>query len=304
MAHGGNGDVTITAQEIERAFQALGTLPATLTANPSTVQPFGSTVLSYAVTRPPTFTYPLALKLAGQSVPGLSGSESIAIAQTTTATFALLGVIPLPEAPNGILTSRDLATATVEVDAAQCKQGTIPWVGVTSTIRSTLEQMLQGSAFSAPSPPTVSVTGGVLSIDATVKASDGSLEAKVSLGLGQDGGMVVAEGVTVTVHVDASWAADLTGCTSAVQEVSQAFVGVLVDNLLVPGLLQQISAQIAAVATQAAAADPHHRSFALTAMTTTDPDNIIFTVCPTTPGSGPVHIGGALGAGVAGSLAG
>lgn len=304
MANGGSGDVTITAQEIERAFQALGTLHATLTAAPSTVQPFGSTVLSYAVTRPPTFTYRLALKLAGQAVPGLSGSQSVTIAQATSETFALLGVIPFPEAPNGILTSRDLATAIVQVDAAQCKQGTIAWVGVTSAIRSTLEQMLQGSAFSAPSPPTVTVTDGVLSIDATVKASDGSLEAKVSLGLGQSGGTVVAEGVTVAVHVDASWAADLTGCTSAVQDVSQAFVGILVDNVLVPGIVQQISAQIAAVATQAEAADSQHRSFALTAMTTTDPDNIIFTVCPTTPGSGPLHIGGGLQARAAGNLAG
>jgi hypothetical protein len=276
-----NGETTVSNTAIEQQLALLGAIQVIkFAANPSRLQPFQSTTISYQIKLPAALKVPVTFSIGSHNFGhALSGSGSFAV--TTNTTFALHAATAL--------TGKNIATAPVTVDTAQCRLGAIPGLGITATLKSNLDQNFKNNLRGTGS--TVTLGAGTISIQIplTLGSGKGTMDLGVQLVALQNGESVSVgdSSVTVQIHLDTdlnvgSW------CSNAMQDVVKPFMQHIVDSEIVPAIQQQLTDQINGLISSSQKSDPMHRGFALTSFSLTS-DGVTFMVCPTTPG---VEVGG------------
>ena len=278
-----NGEPDGNGNPKANQYNALGLLQVlSFTANPSQVEPFGTTTLSWEVHVPTSLHLPtVTLSVAGQPQQGLSGSVSFALASTRE--FALTA--------NTELASRRIGVLTVMVDESKCKVGSIQMYILKNNLTQVLNQQFQGGSQFSLRSGGVSVTAGdaliLIAIPLTLNvpewwwwnaAMDISIQLGVQLGAG---GTVLVTAPSVDVHVTWTWVQDRAGCTEFGSQLAQALMTEIVNKLLVPLVAQALTSQVQAVADPDPAVPPKP-IYALTSLDYS-PDAITFTVCPTSP---------------------
>ena len=130
------------------------------TASPATVEPFQSTTVSDQAKLPSALKVPVTFSVNGKSLGhGLTNSTSFELTSTTT--FALHAATSL--------TGRDIATVGVSVDQSACKMGSIAGLFISSAIKTSLDQSLQGRTTGTGS--TVTLGDGVIDIEIPIDLS-------------------------------------------------------------------------------------------------------------------------------------
>ena len=271
--NGDGGGTTNT--EIEQQLQLLRAIQVIkFAASPANVQPFQDTTVSYQVKLPTNLKVPVKFSIGTESFGGaLAGSATFPI--TVNTTFGLHAATAI--------TSLDIATTAVTVDAAQCRPGSIAGLLITAGLKSSVDQSFTGKLRGTGS--VVSLGAGAISIQIPLNLDgQGTMDIDVELFAQQNGqsAQVGDTSVTVGIHLNTdlnvgSW------CSNAMVKIVQPFMQHIVDNELVPALSQQIQGQINGAITSAQQGDPFHRTFELTSFVL-NTDGVSFLVCPTSPG--------------------
>jgi hypothetical protein len=267
---GDGGSTAIARQQ----YELLGdTQIVNFSANPSPVDPFGTTTLSWEVQLQATLNSQVTIAVAGSEVQGfsppghLSGSAPVTLERTTF--FGLAAKTPLVQ--------RTIATLSVPVSETQCKTTSFPTLVVTSRIEQSINQALQGRLRS----PAKATPGdfGTISIAMTLNLQDhDTMDVSMQLVVRQGiGGQVSVTVPSVVANVHLSGLASL--CEGACSQVAQAFLTEIANNQIVPAVLQGLNDEIQQVAAAAKVADPQHRDFVLTSFTLTSIE-VTFVVCP------------------------
>jgi hypothetical protein len=271
----GDGDPGPSNAVIEQQQELLGDIQIIkFAATPARVQPFQDTTVSYQVKLPTNLKVPVTFSIATDNFGhALSGSGSFPVTANTT--FALHAATSI--------TSRNIATAPVTVDTAECRSGNIAGIFITGGLKSNLDQSFAGRTRGAGS--VVNLGAGSISIQIPLNLDgQGTMDIDVELFARQNGPAIQIgdTSVTVQIHLDTdlnvgSW------CSNAMVKIVQPFMQHIVDNELIPGLTQQIMAQINGLLSSAQQGDHLHRAFELTSFVL-NTDGATFMVCPTTPG--------------------
>lgn len=272
----GGGDPGPSNTVIEQQLQLLGAIQIiNFVATPARVQPFQNTTVSYQVKLPAALKVPVTFSIGTQNFgPALSGSASFPV--TTNTTFALHAATAI--------TARNIATAAVSVDTAQCRSGNIAGLFITAGLKSSIDQSFAGRTRGAGSVVTLGT--GTISIHIPLNLDgQGTMDIDIGLFARQNGpGIQVGDqAVNVQIHLDTDLNVD-SWCSNAMVKIVQPFMQHIVDNELVPGLTQQIMSQINGLISSAQQGDHlQHRTFQLTSFVLNS-DGATFMVCPTTPG--------------------
>jgi hypothetical protein len=271
----GDGDTGGSNAAIEQQLQLLGAIQVIkFAASPSRLQPFQSTAVSYQVKLPTNLKVPVTFSIGTQNFGhALSGNGNFPV--TTNTTFALHAATAI--------TARNIATAAVTVDTAQCRSGSIAGLFIAAGLKSSLDQSFAGRLRGNGS--TVTPGAGTISIQIPLNLDgQGSMDIDVELFVRQNGQSVLVgdNSVTVQIHLNTDLNVE-SWCSNAMAKIVQPFMQHIVDNELIPGLSQQLMDQINGLISSAEKSDPMHRGFELTSFVL-NTDGATFMVCPTTPG--------------------
>ena len=271
----GGGDPGPSAGVIEEQLRLLGAIQIIkFVATPARVQPFQDTTVSYQVKLPTNLKAPVTFSIGTQNFGhALSGSGNFPVTASTT--FALHAATAI--------TARNIATAPVTVDTAQCRSGNIAGLFITAGLKSSLDQSFTGRTRGTGS--VVNLGAGTISIQIPLNLDgQGTMDIDVELFARQNGaGIQVGDtSVTVQIHLDTdlnvgSW------CSNAMVKIVQPFMQHIVDNEMIPALTQQITSQINGLISSAQQGDHLHRAFELTSFVL-NTDGAMFMVCPASPG--------------------
>jgi hypothetical protein len=276
--NGGKGGSGVNSTIIAQQLQLLKDIIVTqFTASPATVQPFQTTTVSYQVQPLPNALFvPVTFSISGQKV-GVELSGSATFPVTTNRTFELIATNPV--------TDTVIATTQVAVNPSQCSSGTIPGIGITSEIKTKIDQGFAG--FLSGTGSTVTLSDELISIQISINppGGGGTMNIAVEIGVYQNGQSfsVIDQSVTVQVHLNtdlnvSSW------CSDGMQQIVQPFMKHIVDNEIVPAIVDGITTQINSAISAAEQADPTHRTYVLTTFALTI-EGVSFQVCPSTPGT-------------------
>jgi hypothetical protein len=274
VKNNGDGD-SANAKLIEQQLELLSDIQIIkFAANPSHVQPFQNTTVSYQVKLPTALKAPVTFSIGSNTfLHALQGSASFNVTANTT--FALHAATSL--------TGMNIATTAVTVDTSGCRPGTIDGFGISATIKSKLDPAFADRLRSGGSTATLGV--GIISIKVPLtlggtRTMDIDIELAVRLA-GQTVS-VIDTGVTVKVNLDTIADVD-SWCSNASAQIAQPFMQHIVDNELIPALQQGFLDQVNGVISAAEKGDHLHRTFALTSFVLTS-NGVTFLVCPTSPG--------------------
>jgi hypothetical protein len=271
---GSAGNSTIIAQQ-QQLFHDIQVTQ--FSANPATVQPFQTTTVSYQVQPlPDALAVPVTFSISGQKVgDALSGSATFPVSIDTT--FYLT-------ATNSV-TAVAIATTQVTVNPSQCRSGSIPGVGITSAIRTQINQGFVG--FTSGAGSTVTLSDGLISIQIPLNlpSGAGTMNIAVVIAVNQNGQKfsVTDQSVTVQVHLNTNLNVE-SWCSNGMQEIVQPFMKHIVDNEIIPAIVAEITTQINNAISAAEQSDPTHRAHVLTTFALTI-EGVSFLVCPSTPGN-------------------
>lgn len=264
-----------TNAQIEQQLQLLGAIQVIkFVASPASVQPFQNTTVSYQVKLPTSLKVPVTFSVGTQNFGGaLSGSGSFPVTANTT--FALHAATAI--------TAKNIATAAVTMNTAQCRSGLIAGLFITAGIKSSLDQSFAGRTRGTGS--VVNLGAGTISIQIPLNLDgQGTMDIDVELFARQNGQSVLVgdNSVSVQIHLNTdlnvgSW------CSNAMVKIVQPFMQHIVDNELVPAVSQQLMSQINGLISTAEQGDHFHRNFELTSFVL-NTDGASFMVCPTSPG--------------------
>ncbi len=278
----GNGEDGGNSQAAaEQQFQLLGAIQVVeFAADPATVRPFETTKLTWQVKLPTTLHVPVTMTVAGtRGAPNATSGSAVATLTGTTL-FGLTAATAL--------VSRVIKTLTVTVDESGCRTfPTVPASVLTEPLKQELDGHFSGgSRFalrSGGSQVTAVLGGANILIPLHLNIPnwfDADMDITIQLRIWmQSLGTVTVQAPSTDVHVIWTWLQDLAGCTSFGEQLSQAFMGEIVANELVPLLAQRINSQVQSFASAQQQSDPQHRTFVLTSFTF-GPDGLGFTVCP------------------------
>ncbi len=247
--------------------------------SPATVQPFQTTVVSYAVEPLPIgLDLPVTFSINGNKV-GTGHSGSFSFSVNTDTTFKLL-------AANKV-TSADIATTQVTVDPSQCSPGTILGIIIASQIMAAINTGF--GSFTTGSTATLTDYGAILvHIPCNLPRNAGTLTIDFTIGVYQSqsppGFSVTRQSLTSVVHLNTDLNVD-SWCSNGMQELVQFFMQHIIDYEIIGaqgrgGLVDQIAQQINSTINAAEQSDPNHRTFNLTTFALTSA-GISYQVCPT-----------------------
>lgn len=279
--NGGNGgDGGGGGNTEEQQYELLGfTRIDNFSANPSPVNPFGTTTLSWEVTWPSHLHSEVTVRVAGNEVEGvspgtLSGSATVTLSQTTI--FGLVAKTPAVQ--------RLIGDLTVPVNESECKKISFPAFVLTNQIKQAIDQALQGRLSGNGSTVTPGDPGdGFISIAMTLNLQgqdtmDISMKLEIQVeDPAHTGGQIVMTALGVVTDVHLSGIASL--CEGACSQIAQAFMTEIANNQIIPGILSGLNGQVQQAATSAQTADPQNREFVLTSLTLTSND-LTFVICP------------------------
>jgi hypothetical protein len=281
--NGGNGpDGGGGGNTAQQEYELLGfTRIDNFSADPSPVNPFGTTTLSWTVTWPSHLHSEVTVRIGGTGnevdgvSPGtLSGRATVTLSQTTI--FGLVATTPAVQ--------RMIGTLTVPVNESECKTISFPAFLLTNQIKQAIDQALQGRLTGNGSTVTPGDPfDGFISIAMTLSLQgqdtmDISMKLEIQLeDPAHTGGEIVMTALGVVTDVHLSGFASI--CEGACSQIAQAFMTEIANNQIIPGVLNGLNGQVQQAATSAQAADPHHREFVLTSLTLTSMD-LTFVICP------------------------
>lgn len=270
--NGGNGG-NAGSTTIDEQLQLLGDIQVSqFAASPATVQPFQTTTVSYQVQPLPTaLVVPVTFSINGQKVgDGLSGS----------ATFPVITSTPFVLHAANTVTEKVIATTQVTVNASQCRPGTIPGLGITSTIKTKIDTGFAG--YTSGTGSTVTLSDGLISIQIPINlpSGDGTMQIAVEIAVTQSGQSFSVTDQSVTVEVSLTTELNVgSWCSDAMQKLVQPFMQHIVDNEIIPDIIYSITTQINDAIR--AAADQTHLTYALATFALTI-NGVSFLVCPST----------------------
>ena len=237
-------------------------------ANPSQVNPFGKTALSWNIKLPSGPQLPVSFQVGGRPA-GLAGSMVFVVSANSE--FDLTASMT-------VVKQSVLDSVQVTVEVAECRSESFPASLLTFPIQESIT-----TAFAANLAGTVQVgppgPGGSLPIQIPIQ---GGLTISIELSFGLGGNQMVAvfrDSVDATVDT----VVDPEGCGDKIKSLAVAFMTHIVDSEMIPQIAQGLNSQIQQVATSATNSDLLHRQFALTSFSLT-PDGISFMLCPTSSG--------------------
>ena len=272
MPTAGNGDTTNNPAIKGQQFQLLGDIQiVSFVANPSRLQPFQKTTISYQVKLPTALKVPVKLAIGTQAVNGLHGSADFTLTSTT----------PFHLFASTELVSRSIATLTVTVDQSECRPGSISGLGLAAVIKANVDQSFTGRLRGNGS--TVLLGAGTISIAVPLTlGGTRTMDIDIELAVAKaDQNVSISSTVTVKVNLDTAPDVD-SWCSNASAKIVQPFMLHIVEKELVPAMHQQLMDQINGLISSAEKTDRLRRQFALTSFALTS-DGVTFMVCPTTP---------------------
>src|SRR5947209_3240603 len=146
-------------------------------ATPASVQPFQNTTVSYQVKVPTNLKVPVTFSIGTEKF-GTAHSGSGNFPVTVNTTFALHAAT--------LITARNIATAAVTVNTAQCQSGSIPGLFITAGIKSSLDQSFAGRTRGTGS--VVNLGAGTISIQIPLNLDgQGTMDIDVELFARQNG---------------------------------------------------------------------------------------------------------------------
>lgn len=247
--------------------------------SPTTVQPFQTTTVSYAVQPLPIgLDLPVTFSINGHKV-GTGHSGSFNFSVNTDTTFSLL-------AANKVA-SADIASTQVTVDPSQCSPGSIPGILISAQISAAIDKGF--GSFTTGSTVTLTDYGAILvHIPCTLPSKAGTMTIDFVIDVGQSqsppGFFVTRQSLTSIVHLYTDANVD-SWCSNGMQELVQFFMQHIVDYEIIGGqgqggLADQIAQQINSTINAAEQADPTRGTFVLTTFALTSA-GISYQVCPT-----------------------
>jgi hypothetical protein len=272
----------------EKQYELLGFIRVIkFSATPSKVRPFGTSVIAWELQVPSALTVPISVVVAGQTTHGPAGSAQVDVATTTA--FGLLVKTNLVE--------RVISTLTVTADESECRTHLIPMDAITGTLRKKLGAGLTGGSDYKVGPAGFIVTpmddGVGLSIPLILHSGSWPWDAALNITseleiLARPGESppTPADPVQIGVKVrsldvgfDWTWLNDIAQHTAVAEQLSKAFVGLVMDALVAQGMAAELNSEVANFKADCSRSDRLSGGFRLTRIEVSL-DGVQCVVCP------------------------
>ena len=278
QATGGPDDINIQQEQQELA-ELKKVVLGHFSAAPRTVTPFGSTTLSWSVTKPDV-PLDIIIKL-GVTPVAADGSETVSLLQTTT--FDLSATSPHAAV--------QLSQTTVQVDSSSCQPFNIDAQQVISLIKTNVDGRFSSSdKFSLQGAGTqVTLGDGVANVSVPLTLSvpdwfdaDMGIDAKLNI---SGGTSIIVSASSITANVNWSFFENLASLEcghfiqSGMSQLAQTLIADIIQAEMVPQLLQAANQLLSGNISTAQSNDPQHRTFALS-LASLSSSGLTFTLCP------------------------